>query len=277
MSLGIVFKGPEGIVLAADSRVTLNAHNRQNNTQIPAYFDNATKLLKANGHDYVAAVTYGLGAIGGQEARTPHSFMPELESELGETRLSVQEFAQRLSDFFLRQWINLMPKDYSGPDILFLIGGYDEEQPYGRAFELSIPNGSKPFERHPSPEFGMVWGGQREYVDRLIRGFDDRMLFALQAAQGLDDAAVEELRKQLQSRLQLPIPFQFLALQDCVDLVIYLVRATIDIQAFVPGIRGVGGAIDVATITRTDGFRPVQQKTITGEGQHVYVLGGHDH
>jgi len=265
MSLGIVFKGPEGIVLAADSRVTLNARNRQSNVLLPAYFDNATKLLKVNNHDYVAAVTYGVGAIGEQEPRTAHSFIPEFENELGDARLSVQEFAQRLSDFFLKQWTNLMPSANTGQDICFLIGGYDDGQPYGRTFEMFIPNRPDPMERHPSPEFGMVWGGQREYVDRLIRGFDDNLLHTIKNVQGLDEASIEKLHQDLQGHLQTPIPFQFLPLQDCVDLAIYLVRATMDIQTFVLGVRGVGGAIDVATITRTEGFKPIQQKTITGE------------
>jgi len=40
MTLAVVFKGPEGIVLAADSRVTLSA--KVNNQQISAHYDNAT-------------------------------------------------------------------------------------------------------------------------------------------------------------------------------------------------------------------------------------------
>ncbi len=82
MSLGIAFKGPEGIVLAADSRVTINAEKRitDNLTLVlPNTFDNATKLLKVNGYDNVGAVTYGLGAIGVKEPRTAHSFLPEFE------------------------------------------------------------------------------------------------------------------------------------------------------------------------------------------------------
>jgi hypothetical protein len=53
MSLGIIFKGTEGIVLAADSRVTLMAtlpslQTPAGNQQIlvPATFDNASKLLR---------------------------------------------------------------------------------------------------------------------------------------------------------------------------------------------------------------------------------------
>jgi len=45
MSLGIAFKGPEGIVLAADSRITLTTvlDNENNRMHLPATFDNGTK------------------------------------------------------------------------------------------------------------------------------------------------------------------------------------------------------------------------------------------
>jgi hypothetical protein len=38
-----------------------------------------------------------------------------------------------------------------------------------------------------------------------------------------------------------------------------------EIQNWIVGVRGVGGAIDVATITRVDGFQPVQLKAIRGQ------------
>jgi hypothetical protein len=57
-------------------------------------------------------------------------------------------------------------------------------------------------------------------------------------------------------------PYPFLPLQDCVDLSIFLVRATMEIQAWTVDVRG---AVDVATITKTNRFRPVQLKQVTGE------------
>ena len=45
MSLGIAFRGPEGVVLAADSRVTLYTQIPGQNLSIPSTYDNATKLL----------------------------------------------------------------------------------------------------------------------------------------------------------------------------------------------------------------------------------------
>ena len=104
MSLGIVIKGPEGLVLAADSRVTLSATPVQGNA-FAVTFDNARKVLQfASPHNYVGAVTYGEGGIG---LRSAQSFMPEFESTvLNQTtsRLKTADFAQKLSDFFMQQW-----------------------------------------------------------------------------------------------------------------------------------------------------------------------------
>jgi hypothetical protein len=50
MSLGIAFKGAEGIVIATDSRVTLTGLSQIQGQQvaIPYTFDNATKLLRVS-------------------------------------------------------------------------------------------------------------------------------------------------------------------------------------------------------------------------------------
>lgn len=78
MSLGIVIKGPEGLVLASESRITLTADDGKN--KIPVNFDNAKKVLSfSNPNCAVGVVTYGLAAIG---LRAAHSFIPEFESKL---------------------------------------------------------------------------------------------------------------------------------------------------------------------------------------------------
>ena len=270
MSLGIAFKGAEGVVLAADSRVTLTAVNTQTvpHQVMPSYYDNATKLLRVNGQAYVGAVTYGAGAIGQRSPRTAHSYLPEFEAELaadGSGRLPVEEFAVKLSDFFMLQWqTGGMPPQ--APPMVFLVGGYDDSAPYGRLFEFSVPTIPVPKEQHPgSDQFGMVWGGQREFTDRIVTGFDGQLPRIAQEILGLSDDQRDRLGVELKGRLQANIPFAFLPLQDSVDLSLLLIRTTITVQNWVMGVRGVGGPIDVATITRTDGFKPVQQKSITGE------------
>ncbi len=272
MSLGIAFKGPEGIVLAADSRVTINAERKVNDKQsiiLPSTFDNATKLLKVNGHDYVGAVTYGLGAIGINEPRTAHSFLPEFEVWLSKTekkRLSVEDFSKQLSRFFLEQWVVMMPKEYIGDPLIFLVGGYDEGAPYGKVFRVVIPNKPEPKEESEGQGvFGITWGGQYDLLTRLLSGFDPNLTMAIKDKLKLSDVQKQDLEQFLRPAFNLPIPYQFLPLQDCVDLSIFLIRTTIELQKWMIGIRGVGGVIDVATITRTDGFKYVQRKEIRGD------------
>lgn len=273
MSLGIAFKGPEGIVLAADSRVTLNTEiNRgKDKTILPSTFDNATKLLKVDNQDYVGVVTYGVGAIGNQEPRTAHSFLPEFEDHLSkknENRMSVNEFSSEFSRFFVEQWEKMMPKDYSGPDMLFLIGGFDCGEPYGKVYKVGIPSNPTPEEQNPG-QFGVVWGGQLEYTTRLVKGFDPKLPLIAKKFLNLSDEKATALEKHLTKTLSSRIPYQFLPLQDCVDLSIFLIRTTMEIQTWTVDVRGVGGAIDVATITRTGKFKAVQQKAIIGQHKPV--------
>ena len=102
MSLGVVVKGPEGVVLAADTRVTLVAQRESAPAPLIVNFDNATKLLTfGDPHKLVGAVTYGDAVIG---TRTAHSFIPEFELKLDGDRRSVYEYAQLLSEFFLERW-----------------------------------------------------------------------------------------------------------------------------------------------------------------------------
>lgn len=275
MSLGVAFKGPEGIVLAADSRVTLQTQvvSPQGMMLLPSTFDNATKLLKVNGQDHVGAVTYGAGAIGQQEPRTAHSFLPEFEASLpiGQ-RLSVRDFATRLSDFFVARWTDAhMPNPVQlGQDMVFLVGGYDVGSAYGTVYEIFVPSRPVPREVIPTGQFGAVWGGMHHIAMRLLNGFDPMapavvrgfLNTPLPPAQGPQP---DPLELELKMKLSAKIPWAFLPLQDCVDLTIFVLRATITLQKWIIDVRGVGGAIDVATITRTGGFKFVQQKKIAGE------------
>jgi len=267
MSLGVVIKAPEGLVLGADSRVTLQAGlpgGPPGGPTILVNFDNATKLLIfSKPNTAVGAVTYGLAAIG---LRTAHSYVPEFEAALPDDRLPVQEFAEHLSDFFLRQWKAVMPTDYKGPNMTFVVGGFNRDEPYGRVLVIDIPKKPTPVEQHANPgEFGITWGGQREWVDRLIQGYDHRLLDIVSKTLGLNSDQRNAVMKALEP-LSMGIPLQAMPLQDCVNLAIFFLRTTISGQNVSVGVRGVGGPIDIATITRAEDLKPVQRKQIVGEG-----------
>jgi len=270
MSLGIAIKGPEGVVLAADSRVTLKAERP--GESIPIYFDNVTKLLSfGEDHTYVGAVTYGQAVIG---LRTAYSYIPEFEETVlkkeKKARLTINEFSKKLSDFFLSRWEKDMPKDYPGGDMMFIVAGYDEGSPYGRVFLFGIPKKPKPAEqqpkkdKHPGEEFGMTWGGQLQIASRIIHGLDPQAKEIIREKLKLDNKTFEMINEELR-KLQWQIPWQILPLQDCIDLATNIIRITMAMQDVAITVRGVGGLIEIATITSTDGIRFVQKKRIHGE------------
>jgi hypothetical protein len=263
MSLGIIFKGPEGIVFAADSRVTLNYTIPNQNVVIPAFYDNATKLLKFNHHPYVGVVTYGVGAIGLAEPRTAHSFLPEFETELGDGRISVADFAEKLGKFFLDQWKKAMPAGVT-EDMVFLVAGYNENEPYGRVYQVMVPNAVVPVEQNGG-QFGLTFGGQSQLTARILNCFDELTIGHVQTKLKVSPADMLAACKEAAALYGTKIPYQFLPLQDCIDLAILLVTTTAQIMQYVTDVRGVGGAVDVAVITRTKGFTDVQAKQIRGQ------------
>ena len=266
VSLGVVVKGPEGVVLAADTRVTLTAQ-RQGVPPLLVNFDNATKLLTfGSPHNAVGAVTYGDAIIG---TRTAHSFIPEFELNLGKCRLPTDQYAQQLSEFFQKRWREAgMPSEVTASGgMSFIVGGYEENKPYGAVFLFNVPRDPQPVEQNPDG-FGMTWGGQLAIANRIIHGYDPGLLPILGERFKLSESQIRELEGDLKPNFEYTVPYEVLPLQDCVDLATFLIRTTMTAQDLAVAVRGVGGTIEVATITRMDGLKWVQKKKIHGEDHY---------
>lgn len=264
MSLGIAIKGPEGIVLASDSRATIVA---QSNSKLSfeVHFDNACKLFQFSGeHRFVGAVSYGSALVGD---RLLHGWLPEFEADklAGKERLSVKNYAGLLAAFF---------KNVRKPDdasFTMLVGGYDPdpEKAYGRVFKLQVP-GEELQEMNPGDKsFGMSWGGQLEVASTLIHGYHPAILNILAQQHGLNDKQVRQFREACNQITALRIPYQVLPLQDSVDLAILIIETTISAQSLSMSQRGVGGVIEVVTVTRKDGVTDVQRRTLQARSSGV--------
>ena len=264
MSLGVIVKAPEGLVLAAESRMTLTV-KRPNNQVLPVHFDNATKLFSFQQCNKIGVVTWGQALIG---KRSAQNLMPEFEADIQkESELSVLDFANFLSKFFVRHW-NTEMKSSTGPPITFAVGGFDKDEPYGKVYLIEIPNKPDPEERN-SEGFGYTWGGQREMVDRITRGYDPAVPQLIAKKFNFNRNKISQLENELR-QLQIPFPIDTMPLQDCVNLAVFFIRTTITAQSLSIGLRGCGGPIDVATITQADGLKFVQKKQITGEGDPLF-------
>jgi hypothetical protein len=268
MSLGIIIKATEGLVLAAESRVTVGTMvaSPMGQQQIFSTFDNANKVLCFNPpYDRFGVVTYGLGTLG---LRTAQSLIPEFETSLQEQEasLSVFEFAQQLSNFFNAQWQLLMPANFIGPGMIFNVCGFDDNEPYGKIYQFEAPNSLIPTEQNASVngqhQFGISGGGQHEIMTRILLGYDTRLLAILVQNQILTQAQINNIMPLLEP-LKLQAPVQLMPLQDCVNLAVLLIKTTIEAQSLALGLRGCGGVIDVAIITKNKPLTFIQQKKIT--------------
>ena len=146
MSLGLAIKVPDGLVLAVESRITVTQTDESKQIVIgKGTYDNNIKLLSfKRPHDYVGVVTYGLAHIG---FRPLSWYLSELNKYLGKNRLSVDDFAQKLSDFFMKKWNLPTPQDYKGEQMSFLVAGFNKDEQDGHIFLLELPLKPEPVEQ----------------------------------------------------------------------------------------------------------------------------------
>lgn len=268
MSLGVVVKGSEGLVLAVDGRVTLLAQGPHQRFLTATHLDNVPKLLTFRGepHRWIGAVTYGQAVIGNtpDNLRTAHSYLAELENSLPRERLSVLAFAEHLSRFYMRRWEEaLMPVPFPASGMAFVVAGFDPGDPYGSVCDFDVPNQPQP-ELRSVGEFSVTWGGETEFASRILSGYDQRILPIVREILQVDDEEMERLRSALQP-LAFDAPLNILPLQGCIDLAVFIIRTTMSAQRLSVGVRGVGGNIDIAAITDAEGVRIIQQKQLVGE------------
>lgn len=265
MSLVAVVKGPEGVVLGADTRLTLTVTD-PNGSRRDVTYDNATKFLTFQQSPcgaHVAAVSYGNAIIGG---RSVPSYTPEIQLQMDLLPATVEDYAKHISKFFSDKWAQI---GHGNPDaqrgsITFIVAGYDSNRPHGSIYDFTIPNNPAP-RQHYEGTFGMRWGGQLNMVNRIVYGFDPQLLPLISDKLSVPRGRAQQVVEAARSHLEYAIPYQMLPLQDCIDLVTFLIRTTITAQGLSTGIRGVGGTIEVASITRTGGFGWVQKRELRGE------------
>jgi hypothetical protein len=108
-------------------------------------------------------------------------------------------------------------------------------------------------------EFGLRWDGEYEALDRLVFGLGTRFNeFAVK--HGLPERQAAELREKLVPDLYELLFVEAMPMQDAIDLARYLVETTIGfIKYSVARPKTVGGPIEIAAISKHEGFQWVQR------------------
>lgn|SRR5260221_288777 len=264
MTICLVIRGSEGIVLAADSRTTAIADMPFGGTQLVPMDNTAVKLFSfKEPNTAIGVVIHGSGAI---DQKPLSTYIPDFEATLPAQRLTIQDFAQQLSDFFMRQWKTLMPTDFKGPDISFIVAGFGANQLNSKVLSFDIPGHPQVVEKKPDIKneyLEIFLGGRHEFIDRLIRGFDPELPKIIADQYELEPQEIQSLEERFK-KLEPKIILK--SLQEHVDLAAYLVKTTIDAEKLlVPWRQSCGGETDIATITWGNPLQFVQRKKIADE------------
>lgn len=153
--------------------------------------------------------------------------------------------------------------------IILLVAGYNKDGSH-EVYICYIPGKiqKKRDSRERGKEYGASWIGQSDVVIRIILGCDSRVRNIKFVNEAIQKYNIEEINKQLRN-LQYSIQWGTMALQDAVDFCVLMIQTTSAIQRFSDGILadpgampGVGGSVDVATITLDKGFVWLSKKTL---------------
>jgi 20S proteasome alpha/beta subunit len=142
------------------------------------------------------------------------------------------------------------------------ICGYSAGRPLAEVWEVQLEGAecAPPRQVQAEQEFGPRWDGEYEALDRLIFGLGTRFNEA-SMKHGLTLAQAAEAREKLAPELYELLFLEAMPIQDAVDLARFLVQTTIGFVKFsVSRAKTVGGPIEIAAITKHEGFKWIERR-----------------
>lgn len=269
MTVCVSVKVHDCLVFAADSASSLTGIDSNGAPQVINVWDHGNKVFNLYKGKPIAAMTCGLGSMGpasiGSLAKDFRRMITHGVNgdKIDIENYTIEEVASRASDFFGQRYAAINPApppDTTGFE--FWIGGYGSGCDNAELWKIQLSSGvmQKPeLIANQDNDGHVAWGGQPRPITRLLLGFDHELGQALIDA-GMDAATVVPLLQQVQSRLETPLVHAAMPVFDAINLADFLVDLTKRYFRFLPGADIVGGATDIATVTKHEGFKWIRRK-----------------
>lgn len=269
MTIALALKVHDGLVVAADSATTLTSTDASGEASVVNVFNHANKIVNLHKSLPVTLMTWGRGNIGQQSIATLAKDLRRRFqgiSGLNEWRVDpsnykVEDIAQLVSRFFQEELAepgNVAPGGSSTMGLF--VGGFSAGSRQSESFVIGANGGTCD---SPIPvleqEAGAQWWGQTEAITRLLLGFSAATEAAL-VNLGVPSTEAPGYVEALKAQVSTPIISAPMPIQDAIDLAEFLVDTTIKFTRFSPGADTVGGPIEIAAITRHEGFKWVRRK-----------------
>jgi hypothetical protein len=268
LTIAISIKVSDGIVLAADSAGTIITRDQTGNTKdVVNIYNSANKVFNLLKGLPVGAATWGDGAIGLYSISTLIKDFRKLLKN-SESDLWVDPSCYTISDIclkfkkFLDEELSKPSRSPSEQCTGFYISGYSSGERFAETWIVEINKGQcgNPIEIVPKDlQSSINWAGQPEAISRLMMGYSMSLLKCLQN-EGIGKDTISKIIEICQNKLGSYLALSSMPIQDTIDLAEFLVNTTIGYVRFSPGSNTVGGPIDIAAITKHEGFKWVRRK-----------------
>ena len=269
MTVTLAIKVHDGLVVAADSATTLTIPDGGGGARFVNVFNHANKIVHLHKRLPIALMTWGRGNIGKQSiAALAKDLRARLDGSTGFSEWTINpddyqiaDVASRVRDFFLEELRSPEPSPVKqSEDLGLFVGGFSCGARVSESFMISASETSC---LGPVPalafEAGAQWWGQQDAISRLLLGFSshtEQALINLGVSPEEAPGYVEALKSQVATEMiSPPMP-----IQDAIDLAQFLLDTSIKFTRFNPGADTVGGPIEIAAITRHEGFKWVSRK-----------------
>jgi hypothetical protein len=273
VTIAISIKINDGLVLASDSASTvLGQVPETGELQVLNVYNNAIKVFNLRKGLPIGAITWGSGSIGQDSITTIIKDLRErftgdnpdhLDWEIDPDSYRIDEVANKLKQFVYDNLYLTAFKDFpQKPSLGFIVAGYSARAPIAEEYQIDIQNGqcSGPRLLRKQEESGMTWAGEPEALNRLISGIGGGLPMTLQQDFGVPEEEIPGAISTIKQNLTVPMILPAMPLQDAIDLAEFMVDVTIKFARFTPGPPTVGGPIEIAAISKHEGFRWVQRK-----------------
>ncbi|MCO7127835.1 hypothetical protein NIE88_18980 [Sporolactobacillus shoreicorticis] len=262
MTLDVSIKINDGIVLATDSATTFS---QGPNGEVVHVYKNANKVFHLHKQLPVGIFTFGAANIGDASIGTlikdyRRTITENDDVKIDTNEYTVEQLARGFNEFIISKYHNCYKQ--VKPALGFQIAGYGSHKDYPEIWEISLPDsGSKPnpWLRQGEKETGSSWRGQPEAMVRLIKGFAPELPSILKIC-GIDDNTVGKVMGFLTQNLEVPMVVPAMPIQDAIDLAEFYIQTTKKYIRFSPGAQTVGGPIEIAAITKHEGFKWIKRK-----------------
>ena len=275
MTIAVSLKVHEGVVLASDSASTLAQRQSDGTVSVANVYYNVNKIANLVKGLPLGVITWGSGSIGPESISTLFKDLRQMLTgeragpdganwQVDFSDYTVADVADRAREFIYQdKYSSAFAGNSQVPNLGLVIAGYSTDGPYAEAYRIEM-DGSRcpaPVQMWPGAECGFFVGGQPAAVVRLVHGVDPRVGDVLVDALDLPPDQAEHAAKVIKEHVAAPLVQEPMPFQDALDLAEFFVDLPCRYTRFLPvGATTVGGPIEVAGITKHEGFKWVKRK-----------------